>query len=709
MSVVLKELFQENDSNKIVLPDFQRDLEWKIDKQKSLLSSFLVHLPIGSILLLKGSNNDFPARSIGVNNAHVEPSDDCMYLLDGQQRVTSLKVFFSDFFHDAENWADVWESLYSQLRTRWFVRVKPMDGEEDFFGYEKLTFKDSIIKKSEPSYVYDLIEYKKIYKTKDKEWHHPNFYPLDDGGNRITGSRRELFIAKECSREYLVPLYPLYRISDTSRSLTNRVLEQIANNRKDELKADVDSCNEQEKSRILRELFEEFDLDDENEVDRLWTELSVKWQTNVSKFFDELLDQKITQIVLPKDEIARGISIFTSINEGGQKLSTYDLVVAKAAKTLDESLSNRIRNLIECGIDLPSFSPSVKSDKNIFGVVSDNKLTDKLKNHYLNVLSIYTHTAYGDLTNMRIELLKAKMHLMIDSEKISANTNNAVKAIIRAYIFLQIRCGVLGIDNLSYQLMVIPIAYIFISDAAWCDEIVWNKLEYWYWSSLFSGYYREAQNERSIKDLKELYLWIFNNELNPFNSRFENIFKETNYSDLDTLLYKNEEKSVPKSVHNGILQFVLSCQPLDFIKINGTQIKLTAWDFANGYDIKLRDSNGKEITETLKLHDHHIFPLATATNIGQSSSEIRSENHLLNSPLNRTFISSYANKEISARDANSYLSEVSVYSQYNHMIPSEIPSDYFSGESRKEYYEKILKKRYELLKSTIVNRLTGLV
>ena len=55
----LKELFKEEEEGKIILPNFQRDFVWDKEQQKELLATFLVELPISSILLLKGNPNDF--------------------------------------------------------------------------------------------------------------------------------------------------------------------------------------------------------------------------------------------------------------------------------------------------------------------------------------------------------------------------------------------------------------------------------------------------------------------------------------------------------------------------------------------------------------------------------------------------------------------------------------------------------------------------
>ena len=166
-SYTLGGLFKYNDEKKLVLPDFQRDLEWSLEKQKSLLASFLLDLPIGSFLLLEGNKNDFASRKIGIKNKKVTPKEDCLYLLDGQQRFTSLKVIFSDFFADNNDWKEIWDNLYSELRTRWFLKLKPDENNEDIWGYNSLHFPG--VSDREPNDLLNFLIFKKIYKTKN-EW-----------------------------------------------------------------------------------------------------------------------------------------------------------------------------------------------------------------------------------------------------------------------------------------------------------------------------------------------------------------------------------------------------------------------------------------------------------------------------------------------------------------------------------------------------------
>ncbi|MGX1203593.1 hypothetical protein, partial [Marinobacter sp. MBR-105] len=59
----------------------------------------------------------------------------------------------------------------------------------------------------------------------------------------------------------------------------------------------------------------------------------------------------------------------------------------------------------------------------------------------------------------------------------------------------QASSGISGNLGLEYALMIIPIAYVFIDDMLWEDPTVHDKIEYWYWASLFSGNYIFNQNK----------------------------------------------------------------------------------------------------------------------------------------------------------------------------------------------------------------------
>jgi uncharacterized protein with ParB-like and HNH nuclease domain len=716
----IKDLFEKNDDGKLILPNFQREYEWPKDKQKSLLSSFLTQLPVGSLLILEGKKEDFSAKKLcfpyPLKNG--ERKDDCLYLLDGQQRVSSLKSIFSDFFSDKESWVETWESMYSDLRNRWFIRAIPVgEDEEDIFGWRNLQFND--IKEFEPGEILDYIENKRIYKTKNQDWFNPGYVCNDENGKALKKNRLKIDIAKKAAEDGLVPLYSIYdRYNSNDLLLHELVIEQLKNNRIDQLKADV-----RDGKIDLEEILEPVDpfiseyIDDEEKIRDVWSRLGAKWAEQFKKFLNELLDQTIPIIQLPSNEIRRAISIFENINEGGTQLNTFDLVVAKAARagTSDaDSLSQKIKKELKKSIKIPNALVNRSMGVNIntwtpdsLKLVVDNKLINPVKDKFLNLLSVFCHVNYGDVEGIKVEHIKRNKILSLNHEQINSETSVTLKALTRAFAFLQFRLGITDFNKLSYELTILPIAYSLRDDKVWNSDSHLSKIEYWYWASVFGGAYRENQNQQSIKDLRNLYRWIKEGE-NKFKYLFEKVLDEPGYSNLEILLLKDDNHVLKTSVTNSMLQYVLSKQPRDFLTSDTGDIRLNTWDIANKKEILI---NGRKVD--LNIEDHHIIPLAHATDLDQSTRELRAEkDHILNSPLNRTYISASSNQRIKEWAPERYFKYVNELSQWGHCIPRELLIPYsqssYSYPNKEVYYEDLLTKRYYELKKEIKSELEQL-
>lgn len=80
------------------LPAFQRDYVWDEDDVKSLIDSILRGYPIGAIILWKPSSKDFikdDPFSVPLTDAVGKNGGDYYYVIDGQQRLTSLLLLFN--------------------------------------------------------------------------------------------------------------------------------------------------------------------------------------------------------------------------------------------------------------------------------------------------------------------------------------------------------------------------------------------------------------------------------------------------------------------------------------------------------------------------------------------------------------------------------------------------------------------------------------
>jgi len=84
-------LFLEIDSGQIKLPMFQRDFVWDKEQSAKLIDSILKGYPIGTFILWKTREALGTVKDIGNHRLPDTPKGDyAQYILDGQQRITSL-------------------------------------------------------------------------------------------------------------------------------------------------------------------------------------------------------------------------------------------------------------------------------------------------------------------------------------------------------------------------------------------------------------------------------------------------------------------------------------------------------------------------------------------------------------------------------------------------------------------------------------------
>lgn len=709
----INKLFLENAEGKIVLPNFQRGFEWKVEEQqKKLLSSILALLPIGTILLLEGRKGDFATRQLCYNEEEFEQNEECLYLLDGQQRTSTLRAIFSNLLGGKNDWEERYDKLYKGLRNRWFIDVKKLE-LENIFGYVDLKFKS--VNKTEPSQFLDFITYKTVTKQNKKEWFHPNF-SKDSSGKVLDGHKLKNEIAKHLNQAGLIPLYDVFdAVNIQEKSLLDYTLEKLATERMTELKAESvgnDELTVRLLNNVLPEIEELLEIDDsmnEQTINFAWSTLASDWKKDMFNYLTGILDQEMHVIQLPSDEISRATAIYESINKGGVSLNTYDLVVARAARIRSErTLTQKIIDQLKSEISLSeALTSNLKGIINLnwssifMGTEKDNKISTIIRDQYLNLLSILSHTNYGEFDKLKIEIIKKEKQLEISPEEINNNTENTVKAIIRACAFLQFRCGKININDLNFKLMLLPIAYVLHSDDIWNSKSSIAKIEYWYWSSLFGGSYRERQVERCINDIKDLYTWIKGGQ-NPFEERYSRILDNEGYSNKELLLNMINDSTIPSAIQNGILEYVLSNQPRDFYP--DKEIFLNPWDIAQ----QKMTSFGNNINRVLKIEDHHIYPLGAVLNISESSRELRKKGkHILNSPLNRTYITEHANSLISNKSPQEYFRMLPNLTQWGHSI-SNTNWEKADDETIEEFYERLLTSRYFRLLENIKTELDNL-
>jgi hypothetical protein len=92
-SVTFSSLFAEIENGTIKIPQFQRDFVWSKAKSAKLLDSIVKGYPIGTFILWKTNERLRAIRNLGGISLPETPKGDAVkYVLDGQQRLTSLFV-----------------------------------------------------------------------------------------------------------------------------------------------------------------------------------------------------------------------------------------------------------------------------------------------------------------------------------------------------------------------------------------------------------------------------------------------------------------------------------------------------------------------------------------------------------------------------------------------------------------------------------------
>lgn len=679
----LREIFRDDDEGRLVLPNFQRDFVWDEKQQKELLATFLVELPISSILLLKGNPEDFNYRKLCFKEESKNAKEECLYLLDGQQRMSTLKSIFTDFFKESNN--DIWNKLYSRLINAWFIRVRPIEEDDsDILGYKNLNFTNENLREFTPQEVLDSIKVFRIYKTK-KEWYHPERKKLNNREFR-----------DKCIEEQLIPLNGLVE----NKKMIQNILKTIADNRINEIFYEIELENDEKlKLEKIKKYFDnseeyrEFNSIEEYEEqkDDLKCDIPPTWVVKITNFLEKLLHQEISLIEIEKNKISRGIAIFETINKGGTPLDNFDLIVAKAAKNSQEkALAQRIRELLQETISIPQGLTNVIESWTSENLIENSDdISKKIKNQYLNILSIFFHIG-DEYEKLKLDHIKRDKIFEISSEGINSLTEKSIKALLRALAFCNLRLGIIKLNDLSFDLMLLPLAYLLINDEVWKDKKALDRIEYWYWVSIFSGRYREKQNIRAIEDLKTLCKWILNNDSNDekvrelIEEKIKRVLLAEEYSDRETL--KNKEKT-PLAIEKGILSYILTTNPFDLL-VNQEKKLYSEVIINKGF----------------KLEDHHITPLSGDKKIGQISSEIRkNKSHILNSVLNRTLISDEANRDISNMKLADYITQVKEICRISHFISKNLEQD--DRETQEMYWTRLAELRYEAIKENLLKEL----
>lgn len=734
-SVKLEELLDDIDNNRLVLPDFQRDYVWikEDDKIEDFISSVLSQLPIGSIITFKDDFKSFANKEIGFNKS-IQYSDNfgkVEFLLDGQQRITTLALVFSDRIFrkikvDSANHSNEDLVQKDKIKKRYFLKVPKADSdfkENDFFGFENLHFPyedpDKIPFCSNE--IKDLIHTQTFTfaanDPKRNEW----YYPTKEDYKDTKFTRK---VKESASNAGLIPLFFLTDHNHLVKKVLNALAEKRYNyindiyddEHMDDLKAYI-----ADNSHVYKIDLSQDDKEIYDEFKQVLEENRDKWADDMFIYLTSCIKQlRINTIDVDDENTSRAINMYEALNKGGAKLTTYDLIIARAASQseygkrsyaqlnkdiISEYYNQDIFNIVSRGTGLSDWN----SKQYLHTITKNGEIVPIVINQFLNLLCFVSFNANDDfkmnptkIGKIPNDYCKAKKQLEMSSNMIVKYSELCMKSIMDALMVLQFKCGIFDMSQIDYNLLLLPLAYMMYLyesksiNASRINEII-DKACGLYYFCLFTGEYASDQSTVVMKHLEWVHNWILCNITpTPFeiaNQRStidDAVLNMPKYNDFSTLLYENDN-SPKKAVRNSILHYILSGQPDDFIS-SSPYSKLNSW------------------TEKLEFEIHHMVPLAACTTIKESTKTIRDLNAPINSPLNMALISKEANRTISNYQISQYETELSSTFLNNYKLPPNVRGFlYTKNVNDDKTLTQIFKYRYDALKSDIIAKIKNLI
>lgn len=695
-------LLHDAKSQKIQLPSFQRSFVWKIKDQQDLASSLISEIPIGSLLFLKGNFGEFGSRDVGCIAQNQNGQGDTDFLLDGQQRLSTLQAILSDRFGGKE-WDKVLMETSHNLRHRWTLDVGVREQEEDPFGLNSLMFEGLKLDLEATSVrfkAHKIVKKTYVADPTSAPWYHP-------AKSATFNTQQELLldVAKSAASKQQIPLWELMEKPESDRgSLHSKTLDLIAREKVDFLNARIEGNSlEPGVMAALQEINPGLKSNPgKPELQAAVSDLAAQWKVEIRKLLEILVNTTLPFITLPKEEIDRAIEVYQAMNLGGQKLTIFDLLTAKLVRhnpntNLTQNLVDEIQNW-DCEVSEDLWGDNLEPDKKpdtwravdnnnplrrSFGVEKDD-LTSNFKSRFSQVISILGGLESGQQLN--VEMLSEKAVLAISGEDLGQFKSVAAAAILRAWQFLQLRCGIRSEGDLRNQLLLVPLAILLRNQDAFADKSRLSRLEYWYWSSVLTNTYNQRQKENAVGDTKSLIDWIEEGKANPFTGRRQRVLQDESYSDKNYLVGNSDEVSVGTDVGDYLAQYVISRSPYDFYpKENPSRMR--AWEGV--------------------LQLHHIVPLGTATTVGESTRKLRNspDQRVLNSPLNFVLISQNANSKIGAMHPAQYFESVSDAARNSNFADKMSKMDAHYTDSQ---LSALLEDRYDKILLSLNNELDTL-
>jgi hypothetical protein len=641
----LNECLTDIMNNTLIIPNFQREYIWNSDDVCALIASYFFQIRIGSFLFFIDSKKDQTSKSIlpfqtfASNKIYANCAQDqeiCgeidkkLYVIDGQQRLTSTLIAFSKFYQNKE--------LPRKFKRKYYIII-PLRGE--LFGLS--TFKFS--KPSIGSSKYDYDEFVQ---------------------NHVIAKSQTASVPDEEDKYYL----PLDAFQPHATDCYYSDLRYHAH-------------------AIRTKAFRKMLKGSESSIQECdhHSENAQKWEDRFYDYLKDVFQQDLYYIEV-KDSLSEAIKTYEIINKSGKPLDDLDILAAHYSANGDqEESTKRLYDVIREGFSKNfTLAEILKVDrKKIFKRTKEqldpaslefecdgwnfskffvdremnkdvpNKVRDQLIK-MIKYISIDKDFSCDEKHN--ISSYKSDNILKMRGAEIKASIDDALQSISWAGMFMQIRCGICNASKINYYWQLFVLAAIKYELGEVTSEQQ-DILIAWFFLSRFSGRYRIDQNEHALEDLSGLLSHLNGvNEYPLLSQMLSEIKYDPNTNNITVKELRREVVTAQDEAYDIYPKIG------DFV---------CEYSIRNGYESHIvhnYENNDLLVSSLLypitgqqghSLNIHHIFPLDSAKTIERSSNEIRKDDqHPYNSPMNKVFLTAKENNYIGTKKLEDYYNKLGI-------------------------------------------------
>ncbi|MEM3859910.1 MAG: DUF262 domain-containing protein [Candidatus Micrarchaeaceae archaeon] len=252
--------------------------------------------------------------------------------------------------------------------------------------------------------------------------------------------------------------------------------------------------------------------------------LTASFKQRLYDLYGKIQGYKIPVITLPKETTDEDIvNTFERINRTGTPLNVFDLAVARYYPS---------------GINLVTYKNEIKNRLFLkfideISVLKTMALFKDMEPKPQNLFKLIDRSSNEDTTHKALQFRN-------EWNKAVAFLEEATTRLTKDYAPGVIKHGKGNMNLVPYTTLIVPVAVLLSEIKSRNNQQkLYKRLDFWYWSTVFSQRYTHGTDSKSYSDIKQMKKWFDNSAERPnIIPNFEEVKKEMSRASINSALAK---------------------------------------------------------------------------------------------------------------------------------------------------------------------------